>query len=111
MSQSDEERGKLFVQQEKIQKEISQLSSELKRLGSYLRQVGTEITNDPSRATFSNYEGFNLYTSGPLAGMETKFIYGEFKEAMNPENTIKKIILLRTKINELYQVQQKLGNK
>lgn len=51
-------------------------------------------------------------SSGPLAsGLLTKYTYGELKEAMNPENTTKKITLLRAKTVELYQVQQELGNQ
>ena len=111
MSQSDDIRGKLLVEQEKLRKEIDQLTSELKNVGSYLRLIGEKIANDPSRVTFSNHDKFVFYQSGPLAGRVADHQYNEFKEAMNSEDIITKIIALRAKIHDLHHVQQKLANK
>ena len=101
---NDQERGLLFVEREKLEKQVEQMNKELVQHGILLNQFGQKLQERPESMTFSNApQGLGSY---PLEYMrEESFNWDDFPSI---DSIAQKIQNYRTIIGQLSDVKRRL---
>lgn len=105
---TDEERGMLFVRQERLNKNINQMREELVAKGKLLTQFGGKLETNPSRIVFTNAPGALGHYPSELA-REPAAERGQMQAALDLTAVAERIQDYRAAQFELKQIVLQLG--
>lgn len=104
---SDEQRGILLVQQEKLTQKIAQMTQSLSAKGSLMTEFGRKLTASPSQVTFSNAPSpLGNYLAEPMHEPSTD--WGQMLSSLDLTAIAQAIQDLRSAKTELRQITQQL---